>query len=205
MRMRKRSVGKAPLRGQSSHRNLPAGVLALRERYVTIAGEIATVVVEQEDDERKIDHIWITVRSGEFGHLQISLSTCSRQSRAAGLDARIRLGSVVSEWTALPPAGVREVPPLDYRSIESQYHVDYTPHERQVVEEMILTRARRAVFAEAWGDFYVSTHIGVHQIHSRRTSSAVRQDVVGRDGLVQFYYREGHMREMLLFKFAGQP
>lgn len=187
------------------HRHAPRHILALRGRYVAIGGEIATVTVEQEDDELKIDHVWITVRAGEFGHMQISLSTCSRQSRAAGLDARMRVGSIVSQWVELPRAGVREVSPLDYAKIESEERVDYTPYERQALEEMLVSRAGRAVFAEAWGDFYVSAHVGVHQIHSRRASLAVQQDVVGRDGVVQFYYRERKIREMLLFKFAGQP
>ncbi|MBA3273589.1 MAG: hypothetical protein H0T11_06930 [Chthoniobacterales bacterium] len=117
----------------------------------------------------------------------------------------MRVGSIVSHWVELPRAGVREVPPLDYAKIGSEERVDYTPYERQALEEMLVSRAGRAVFAEAWGDFYVSAHVGVHQIHSRRASLAVRQDVVGRDGVVQFYYRERKMREMLLFKFAGQP
>jgi hypothetical protein len=58
---------------------------------------------------------------------------------------------------------------------------------------------------EAWGDFYFRAHIGVHQIHSRRASNAVPRDLIGRDGAIQFYYREPRVREMLLFKFAGQP
>ena len=178
---------------------------ALQDRYVTVVGEVAAVAVEEEEDERKIDHVWITVRAGEFGRLQISLSTCSRQSRAAGFDARIRVGILTSRWEELPPAGVREIAPLDYRVLESAEHIHYTPYERSTVEQMVVTRARRAMCVEAWGDFYVRAHIGVHQIHSRRASHAVPRDLVGRDGAIQFYYREANHREMLLFKFDGQP
>ena len=194
----------AGVRRDTQH-HVPAQLLALHDRYVTVAGEVATVAVEHEADDRKIDHVWITVRAGAVGRLQISLSTCSRQNRAAGFDARIRLGTLTSGWDELPPAGVREVTPLDYRTLESAQHIDYTPHERTAIEEMLVTRARRAIFAEAWGDFYVRSHVGVHQIHSRRASLAVPRDVIGRDGAIQFYYREPDVREMLLFKFAGQP
>jgi hypothetical protein len=183
--------------------HVPPEVLRLQDHYVTVAGEVATVAVEEEEDERKIDHVWITVRAGEFGRLQISLSTCSRHSRALGLDPRVRAGSISSPWSELPPPGVREVIPLDV--LEAAQPIDYTPHERTAVEEMLVTRASRAVCVEAWGDFYVRTHIGVHQIHSRRGSLAVQRDIIGRDGAVQFYYRDPNVRELLLLKFAGQP
>jgi hypothetical protein len=180
-------------------------MLALQDRYVTVAGEVAAVAVESDADDRKIDHVWITVRAGEFGRLQISLSTCSRHSRLAGVDPRLRIGSITSAWDELPVAGLREVTPLDYAVLESAEHVTYTPHERHAVEEMLVARSRRAVFVEAWGDFYMRAHVGVHQVHSRRASFAVPRDIIGRDGAVQFYYRNPDVREMLLFKFAGQP
>lgn len=185
--------------------NVPPHLLQLQDRYVTVAGDVAAVAIEAEVDERKVDHVWITIRAGEFGRLQISLSTCSRQSRAAGFDPRIRVGILTSAWDELPAAGLREVTPLDYRVLESAEHIHYTPYERTAVEQMLVTRARRAIFVEAWGDFYVRAHIGVHQIHSRRASNAVPRDLIGRDGAIQFYYREPNVREMLLFKFAGQP
>ena len=190
-------------RGKRYH--VPPHLLQWQDRYVTVVGEVAAVSVEIAEDERKIDHVWITVRAGAFGRLQISLSTCSRQSLAAGFDPRVRVGILASAWDELPPAGVREVTPLDYGVLESAEHIHYTPHERPVIEEMLVSRAHRAMFVEAWGDFYVRAHIGVHQIHSRRASHAMRRDVVGLDGAIQFYYQEGDVREMLLLKFAGQP
>jgi hypothetical protein len=190
-------------RGKRFH--VPPHLLELQDRYVTVAGDVAAVAIEEEEDELKIDHVWITVRAGEFGRVQISLSTCSRQSRAAGFDPRIRIGIVTSRWNELPSAGLREITPLDYRVLESAEHIRYTPYERPTVEQMLVTRARRAIFVEAWGDFYFRAHIGVHQIHSRRASNAVPRDVIGRDGAIQFYYREPNDCEMLLFKFAGQP
>lgn len=186
-------------------RHLPDNLVALRDRYVTVAGEIANVAIEEDQDPWKIDHVWMTVRAGEFGRVQISLSTTSRQSRAAGFDPRVRLGIVRSHWSELPFAGVRPAGPLDYATIEKTEPIDYTAQERSAVEELLLAKARRAIFVEAWGEFYVRAHIGIHQVHSRRASFAVPRDVVGQDGAIQFYYPEAKTRELLLFKFAGQP
>ena len=184
---------------------VPDYLYAFREQYVTVAGEVAAVAIEQDSDERKIDHVWITVRAGEVGRLQISLSTSSRQSRALGLDSRVRLGIISSAWSELPVAGVREARGIDYAAIEAETQITYTPFERRALEEFLVERARRAVFVEAWGEFYVRAHIGIHQVHSRRASFAVARDVIGQDGAVQFYFPQPNRREMLLFKYAGQP
>ena len=185
---------------------MPDHAYALRDRYVVVAGEIASAVVEEEEDERKIDHVWITVRAGDFGRVDISLSTTSRQSRALGLDPRVRVGIIRSGWTELPEAGVRPITgPLDYATLEADQSIDYTPLERTAVERLLIDKARRAIFVEGWGEFYIRAHIGIHQIHSRRASNAVPRDVVGQDGAIRFYFRERHTSEMLLFKFDGQP
>jgi hypothetical protein len=194
---------RVPNRGK--HQGVPAHVLAWENRYVIIAGEIAAVAAEREADDRKIDHVWIDVRAGEFGCLQIALSTCSRQNRAAGFDPRVRLGLIESIWTELPPAGVRVAPPLNYAQLEATHRVHYNVFERAQLEELLVEKARRAMLVEAWGEFYVRSHIGVHQVHSRRASFAVPRDEVGHDGALRFYFREANLSEMLLFKFAGQP
>ncbi len=184
---------------------MPPHLLALHDQYVSVAGEIASVVVEREIDERKVDHVWIDVRAGESGRLQISLSTCSRQSRAAGFDPRVRIGLITSAWTELPLAGVHVATPLDYAILEGAHEIQYRTYERKEVEQLILERTDRALFAEAFGEFYVRSRMGVHQIHSRRGSFAVPEDHVGRDGALQLYYHDPNVRETLLFKFAGQP
>ena len=193
------------MRKRGARHRVPDHVIALRDQYVTVAGEVASVAIETDDDPRKVDHVWIQVRAGEFGRVQISLSTASRQSRAAGFDPRVRVGVVQSTWTALPQAGVRIVPPLDYGLIEAAQPILYTPLERVAVEQLLIDKARRALSVEAWGEFYVRAHMGVHQIHSRRASFAVARDLVGQDGAVRFYFRDGNTTEMLLFKFDGQP
>ena len=185
---------------------MPDRAFALRDRYVCVTGEIASVVIEQEEDDRKIDHVWIHVRAGEFGRVDISLSTASRQSRALGFDARVRVGVVRSRWSELPPAGVRLIDePLDYATLEAEHAIDYTPMERPAIERLLIDKGDRAMFVEAWGEFYIRAHAGIHQIHSRRASNAVPRDVIGRDGAIRFYFREGRSSEMLLFKFDGQP
>ena len=194
------------MRKRGPQHRVPEHAFALHDRYVTVAGEIAAVAIEQEEDERKIDHVWITVRAGEFGRVQISLSTASRQSRALGFDPRVRVGVIRSTWSELPVAGVRLMtPPFDYGTIEREQPVEYTPHDRPALERLLTDKARRAVFVEAWGEFYIRAHIGIHQIHSRRASHAVPRDVIGEDGAIRFYFREAHASEMLLFKFDGQP
>jgi hypothetical protein len=190
---------------RTGRQRVPEYLFQFREQYVTVAGDIAAVAVEQDADPRKIDHVWLTVRAGEFGRLQISLSTLSRHSRAAGFDPRVRLGIVMSDWTELPRAGVRAAAAFDYASVEAVQPVDYVAQERSVLEELLVAKARRAIFAEAWGEFYMRAHIGIHQVHSRRASFAVTRDVVGQDGALRFYFAAEKRSELLLFKYAGQP
>ncbi len=125
--------------------HVPEHLLALQDQYVTIAGEIASVAVEREEEERKVDHVWIEVRAGEFGRLQIALSTCSRQSRAAGFDPRVRLGIIESRWTELPRAGLRNAIPLNYAHIEAAHAVRYDAVARADLEMLLVGKGRRVV------------------------------------------------------------
>jgi hypothetical protein len=192
------------LSNRRKQRRLPEHLLALRDQYVHVAGEVATVAVENDPDPRKIDHVWLTLNAGEFGRVQIALSTCSRQSAAAGLDPRVSLGVLATTWQELPAAGLAAAAGLDYAVLEGQQRIDYVAMDRPAIERLLLTKARRSIFAEAWGEFYVRAHIGVHQIHSRRASLAVTRDYIGQDGALRFYF-EPDVCEMLVFKFAGQP
>ena len=172
---------------------------------VCAAGEIASVLIETADDPADIDHLWIDIRAGEDGPVRLSLSTSSRISRLAGLDARVRLGIVPSTWSELPRAGVQEARALDYATIEAAHEVNYVPYERLELERLLVERTRRAVFVAGWGELYVHAHAGVHQIHSRRGSFALPADVIGHDGALQLFFARDNHTEMLLFKFAGQP
>jgi hypothetical protein len=81
--------------------------------------------------------------------------------------------------------------------------VPFVEYERPALEALLTEKTRAALFIEAWGELYVRTHLGLHQVHSRRASCSVLTDYVGRDGAIRFYFREG-TAEMLLFKYCGQ-
>ncbi|HSH37760.1 MAG TPA: hypothetical protein VK993_03155 [Chthoniobacterales bacterium] len=194
------------MRKEGRGRRVPDHAFALRDHYVSVAGEIASAVIEQAEDERKVDHVWITVRAGDFGCVAISLSTASRQSRTLGFDPRVRVGVIRSTWPELPRAGVRPITgPLDYVTLEAEHSVEYEALERAAIERLLIDKARSAIFVEGWGEFYIRAHIGIHQIHSRRASNAVPRDVIGQDGAIRFLFHEANASEMLLFKFDGQP
>lgn len=192
------------LRKPTPRHHPPSRLLSWHDAYVHVSGEVARVVVETSDRVEKIDHVWIEIDVGTDGRLSLSLSTCSRPSRLAGLDSRVRLGIVSSTWSELPAAAVTRAEPLDYGVFESQHPIEYLAHDRIELEKILLEKAGRAVCAEAWGEFYIRGQAGVHQIHSRRGSFAMPKDYVAQDGALQLYYEDGS-RELLLFKFAGQP
>lgn len=164
-----------------------------------------SVLVETSEQPSNIDHVWLDVQAGEAGRLRISLSTSSRQSRVAGFDPRVWLGIAKAGWINLPTPGLHQAKPLDYREIELAQRIEYLAYDRIGLEQLLVEKARSAVFAEAWGELYVRRHAGIHQVHSRRGSYAVPEDCVGKDGALQFYFRDPDVRELFLFKFAGQP
>ncbi len=184
---------------------VPERLFRFRDQYVTAAGKPLSAVAEHEADTRKNDHVWITIDAGADGPVQIALSTMSRQSRAAGFDPRIRVGVRKADWVELPPAGVETTSGLDYALLEPAQPTHFVEYEREALEELLIGKARRSIFVQAWGEFYVRSHIGVHQVHSRRASFAVPRDLIGQDGAVRFYFEEPNHTETLLFKFAGQP
>ena len=183
---------------------MPDEVLGLQDKYVVVAGHPESAVVERDPDPRKNDHVWVTIHAGRFGRLQIALSTMSRQSRAAGFDPRIQIAILKSTWSELPAAGAQPTTGLDYAVLLAEEVAEFVAMEREELEQLLLRKAHRAIFIEAWGEFYIRAHIGVHQIHSRRASLAVTRDLIGHDGAIRFYFENPNDVEMLLFKFAGQ-
>ena len=152
----------------------------------------------------KIDHFWITIRTGDFGPLRISINTWSLKHAAEGFDPRMRVGIVPSSWRQLPGSGLFLASALDYGEVERMHPIVYREMERPALEELLATKAGLAIFAQAWGALYLRDQVGIHQVHSRRASCSVRSDHVGRDGALQFYYRENSATELLLFKYCGQ-
>ena len=171
---------------------------------VHVAGTPISFAADIDRVPANIDHFWITLGVGTGEPVRIALSTQSRQNAAAGFDPRMRVGSAESTWTELPPAGLVRSAALDYRTIEAASAISYVEYERPALELLLADRAQRAAFIEAWGELYVRTHIGIHQVHSMRASCSVPRDFVGRDGAIRFYFNNG-TAEMLLFKYCGQP
>jgi hypothetical protein len=172
---------------------------------VHVAGVPIAFAAETDRVESNIDHVWITVGVGHAESLRIALSTHSRQNAAAGFDPRLRVGVVASAWKELPVPGVQTCRGLDYHQIEAAAPVTYIEYERPALETLLAEKTSRAIFIEAWGEFYLRNHLGIHQVHSRRASCSVRQDYTGRDGAIRFYFGSDATAEMLLFKYCGQP
>jgi hypothetical protein len=172
---------------------------------VHVAGVPIAFAAETDRVVANIDHFWITVGTGSGEPIRIALSTHSRQNAAAGFDPRVRVGVVASTWRELPLAGMTGCRALDYQEIEAAQPVTYIAYERPMLEALLDEKTGRALFIEAWGELYIRTHLGIHQIHSRRASCSVLQDYKGRDGAIRFYYGHNAIAEMLLFKYCGQP
>jgi hypothetical protein len=170
---------------------------------VLVAGRPIAFAAEIDRVPANIDHFWITVGIGTGEPIRIALSTYSRQNAAAGFDPRMRVGILPSTWTALPAAALVKSSGLDYGTIEAGSPINYAEHERPALELLLTDRATRSIFIEAWGELYVRTHIGIHQVHSMRASCSVPRDLIGRDGAIRFYFADGSA-EMLLFKYCGQ-
>ena len=172
-----------------------------------MAGSPIAFAAETDNVASNIDHFWITIGVGHGESLRIALSTHSRQNAAAGFDPRVRVGLITSTWRQLPLPGVEMCHGLDYREIEVALAepVTYIEYERPPLEALLAERTGRAIFIEAWGEFYLRDHPGIHQVHSRRASCSVLQDHTGRDGAIRFYFGRDATAEMLLFKYCGQP
>jgi hypothetical protein len=187
-------------RQRSKYRDLPFN----HGDLVHVAGVPIAFAAEIDRVPANIDHFWITLQTGDPGPVRIALSTRSRQNAAAGFDPRMRIGTVASAWTQLPAAGLLESPGLDYGVIEAATPVTYVEYERSALEALLAEKTTRAVFIEAWGELYIRTHLGLHQVHSRRASYGVLSDYIGRDGAIRFYFPDATAL-MLLFKYCGQP
>jgi len=174
-------------------------------KFVHIRGVPYTVAVEESDDPLKIDHVWLTVEVPPFGRLRASINTLSRLNRDGGFDPRIRVGIIRSTYTEKPITGLEECPGLDYAVQEKKHNVAYEFYEQGPLTELLIAKLKVAIRVEIWGELYARDHLGIHQIHCRRASCAVTQDVKNRDGAFKLYYPQDNLTEAFLFKFCGQP
>lgn len=171
--------------------------------FVRAVGRLVSVDVEFHVDDSKIDHVWVDIDAGI--RLRLAVNTLSRRNLEAKFDGRVRVGVIRTVYDELPEPGVFPSDGLDYDSIETTHNVFYEFKMRGEMERLLLSEARAAIAVEAWGAFYTrGANHGVHQIHSRRASCAVPENLFRQDGALQFYYERDRIREMFLFKFCGQ-
>jgi hypothetical protein len=171
---------------------------------VHVAGTPVAFAAEIDRVAANIDHFWITIGIGTGEPIRIALSTHSRQNAAAGFDPRMRVGIITSTWQKLPVAGLARSTCLDYHALEAPSPVTYVDYERPALEQLLTEKTTRAIFIEAWGELYVRTHLGIHQVHSMRASCSVPRDYIGRDGAIRFYFADDARTELILFKYCGQ-
>ena len=171
---------------------------------VIAGGELLVGTVEENDNPDEVDHFWITMHVGGGIRILVSINTLSRRNRIAGFDPRVRVGIIKEEGIPIPAAGATILERFDYADLEVDRNVYFEHHSRAEIEDRLMSLTRRAQFLEAWGAPYLTRGPGIHQIHSRRRSCAVPEDIVGRDGGLRFFLPHGQV-QTLLFKFCGQP
>lgn len=174
-----------------------------REIYVRAIGIPYQVEIEPERDPSRVDHVWLTMEIAGVGRLIVAINTLSIFNRNAGYDPRVSLGILSTRYTEKPQPLLENHAPLDYMLIEATNDVPFVAMEHDPLEELLLLKCNAAVRAEVWGELYIREHLGVHQVHSRRSSCAMPRDIIGRDGGLRLYYRDG-IAELLMFKFCGQ-
>jgi len=174
---------------------------------VIVCGNEASARVEENSHEEKIDHVWISIHCGLPAPVTVAVNTLSIRNRALGFDSRLRIGKVAGFAKHLPRAGYGILERFDYADIESINNVFYETYERAGVEDLLLELTLESMVIEAWGEPYRRQgKPGIHQVHSRRASCAVNEDLHGRDGGLKFYSREdgGFRWTLVLLKFCGQ-
>lgn len=174
--------------------------------FVHAVGGDLTARLEEHPNPAHIDHVWISMEAGGPERVLVSINTQSKRNLDAGFDARVRVGVLQGTWKNLPPRGMKPCRGFDYTEIEHGANVFYEHYSRSALEELLLDAASRAILLEVWGTpYFTRRKPGIHQIHSRRASCAVAENIRNRDGALQFYFREEQRTKLLLFKFCGQP
>jgi hypothetical protein len=174
-------------------------------KFVHVVGVPYLVEQPPQEDPALLDALWLTIEVPPYGRLRVVLNTTSRANRAAGADDRVWLGIVAGTWAEKPAPALNEDLGQDYRKIEAAFGVTYQAHDRESLAALLTERAKKAIRAEVWGDLYAQETLGVRQVHCRRESSGVKEDLRNHDGALKLYYAEGNTTEIFLFKFFGQP
>lgn len=175
-----------------------------RPLYAHVVGTAVKAEMETASSPDRVDHVWITLDVPPCGKVLLSVNTLSRLNRLAGFEHRVNLAVVKTTYAGMPEPFIEEAMGLDYATVEAQFRPRWKWHEHEELAALLMERTRAALRIEAWGEIYRDQHIGLHQIHSRRASCAVKTDITGHDGALRFYLPEGRA-EMFLFKYCGQP
>jgi hypothetical protein len=174
--------------------------------FVHAVGGELQAKVEQHRDPAQIDHVWITMNAGNERPVFVAVNTLSKRNRDAGFDGRVRAGILRGAWHELPKLGCNVCPGFDYADVESRTNAYFEHFDRTSLERLLVETTRRATLLEVWGTPYVRRdRAGIHQVHSRKPSCAVLEDVPNRDGALQFYFVSDQSSTLFLFKFCGQP
>ena len=174
-------------------------------KFVHVTGVPYVVEIPPAADPAEADQVWLTLEVPSLGRIRAVINTTSRLNRAAGHDASIRVGIQRTTWTEKPVTGLLESDGQNYSVVQAAHPLTFDTIEQGELANLLATKAKTAVRAEVWGDLYARDHLGIRQVHSRRASKAVPEDIVGRDGALKLYYSEGNEAELFLFKFYGQP
>ena len=169
-----------------------------------MVGTVSAFEVENSVREENIDHVYVQVDASLDRPVTLSLNTLSFRNRVAGYDPRIRLAALRWRWTRLPALGLYPLEFFDYDTVELLENTEFHVMDRKAMEKHFAERCAACRLIEAWGVPYHRTHPGLHQIHSRRASCGVEQDLRGRDGALRFYFDEDQRVELILLKFCGQ-
>lgn len=178
------------------------------ETPARVVGRPLRVWIEDHHDPDRIDHVLAEIDTGDQTRLLpfvLSINTRSHRNLAAGFDPRVRVGRLRQPGLPLPQPGICEGELLDYRLIEEGATIFFETLSRPQMEHLLLGLFHRCLLVEAWGFLYGSPRRGLHQIHSRRASCAVREDLTGQDGALRFYFPHPENPLLLLMKFCGQP
>ncbi|HEY2341737.1 MAG TPA: hypothetical protein VGH90_01850 [Chthoniobacteraceae bacterium] len=173
-------------------------------KFVHVTGVPYLVEIPPVSDPNEADHIWLTLEVPSLGRIRTVINTVSKLCRSAGHNPHVRVAIQQSSWMEKPQTGLIESEGQNYGVLESSTKVNYTEYDQMELSDLLSAKAKKAVRAEVWGDLYARDHLGVRQIHSRRASKAVPEDVVGRDGALKLFYGGDNKAELFLFKFAGQ-
>jgi len=167
-----------------------------------VGGDLQARSEEYPNPEYR-DHVWITMEAGSPERVTIAVNTLSQCNLDAGFDPRLRVSILPGVWSHLPRRRLEPCQRFDYAEIEA--NLSFEHYERDALEELLLITTTRAILLEVWGaPYHHRVHPGIHQIHSRRASCAVPEDIRNLDGALQFYFAEEQETALFLFVFCGQ-